>query len=134
MAEPVPKARPLILVVEDEALVRMTLVDVLEEAGFKVIEAVHADEALRVLKAVSDIQAVVTDVEMPRGSINGFELARRVRTERQEIGVLIASGRAAPKAGDLPDGALFIGKPVHPETLVRLLKTLLVPNHDQTGS
>jgi CheY-like chemotaxis protein len=134
MPDPVPKARPLILVVEDEALVRMTLVDVLEDAGFKVIEAVHADEALRVLKAVSDIQALVTDVEMPRGSINGFELARRVRTERQEIGVLIASGRAAPKVGDLPDGALFIGKPVHPETLVRLLKTLLGSNHDQTGS
>jgi CheY-like chemotaxis protein len=134
MPDPFPKARPLILVVEDEALVRMTLVDVLEDAGFKVIEAVHADEALRVLKAVSDIQALVTDVEMPRGSINGFELARRVRTERQEIGILIASGRAAPKVGDLPDGALFIGKPVHPETLVRLLKTLLGPNHDQTGS
>jgi CheY-like chemotaxis protein len=134
MPDPFPKARPLILVVEDEALVRMTLVDVLEDAGFKVIEAVHADEALRVLKAVSDIQALVTDVEMPRGSINGFELARRVRMERQEIGVLIASGRAAPKVGDLPDGALFIGKPVHPETLVRLLKTLLGSNHDQTGS
>ena len=134
MSDPVPKARALILVVEDVALVRMTLVDVLEDAGFKVIEAVHADEALRVLEAVSDIQAVVTDVEMPRGSINGFELARRVRTERQEIGVLIASGRAAPKAGDLPDGALFIGKPVHSTTLVHLLKTLLGPNHDRAGS
>jgi CheY-like chemotaxis protein len=55
------------------------------DAGFKVIEAVHADEALRVLKAVSGIDAVVTDVEMPRGSINGFELARRVRSDRQEI-------------------------------------------------
>jgi CheY-like chemotaxis protein len=105
----------------------MTLVDVLEDAGFKVIEAVHADEALRVLKAVSGIDAVVTDVEMPRGSINGFELARRVRTDRQDIGVLIASGRAAPKPGDLPDGALFIGKPVHPETLVRLIERLLGP-------
>jgi CheY-like chemotaxis protein len=125
--EPAPHTRPLILVVEDEALVRMTLVDVLEDAGFKVIEAVHADEALRVLKAVSSIDAVVTDVEMPRGSIDGFELARRVRTDRQEIGVLIASGRAAPKPGDLPDGALFIGKPVHPETLVRLIERLLGP-------
>ncbi len=127
MPEPKPKNRPLVLVVEDEGLVRMTLVDVLEDAGFKVIEAVHADEALQVLKAVSGIDAVVTDVEMPRGSINGFELARKVRTDRQEIGVLIASGRAAPKPGDLPDGALFIGKPVHPETLVRLIKGLLRP-------
>ena len=92
------------------------------------IEAAHADEALRVLKAVSGIQGMVTDVEMPRGSINGFELARQIRTNRQEIGVLIASGRAAPKPGDLPEGALFIGKPVHPETLVRLIKALLTPN------
>ena len=128
MSEPTPNKPPLILVVEDEALVRMTLVDVLEDAGFKVIEAVHADEALRVLKAVSGIDAVITDVEMPQGSINGFELARRVRTDRQEIGLLIASGRAAPKPGDLPEGALFIGKPVHPETLVRLIMNLLTPS------
>jgi CheY-like chemotaxis protein len=59
----------------------MTLADVLDDAGFKVIEAAHADEALRVLVAVPDIQAVVTDVEMPAGSINGFELARRVRKD-----------------------------------------------------
>ena len=124
--EPAPEqARSLILVVEDEALVRMTLVDVLEDAGFRVIEAAHADEALRVLKAVPDIHAMVTDVEMPRGSINGFELARQVRSGRQDIGVLIASGRAVPKPGDLPEGALFIGKPVPPETLVRLIRTLL---------
>jgi DNA-binding response OmpR family regulator len=103
----------------------MTLADVLEDAGFKVIEAVHADEALRVLSAVSGIDAVITDVEMPRGSINGFELARRVRTDRQEIGVLIASGRAVPKPDELPEGALFIGKPVHPETLVQLIRRLL---------
>ena len=127
MPEPTPNQRPLILVVEDEALVRMTLVDVLEDAGFRVIEAVNADEALQVLKAVSGIDAVVTDVEMPRGSINGFDLARRVRTDRQEIGVLIASGRAAPKPGDLPEWALFIGKPVHPDTLVQLIKRLLGP-------
>ncbi|WP_315974860.1 MULTISPECIES: response regulator [Microvirga] len=125
MPGPNPHPRALILVVEDEPLVRMTLVDVLEDAGFKVIEAAHADEALRVLSAVSGIHAVVTDVEMPRGSINGFELARRVRSDRQDIGILIASGRAAPKSGDLPEGALFLGKPVHPETLVRLLNTLL---------
>jgi CheY-like chemotaxis protein len=125
MPGPEVHTRSLILIVEDEALVRMTLVDVLEDAGFKVVEAVHADEALRVLSAVSGIHAVVTDVERPRGSINGFELALRVRASRQDIGVLIASGRAAPKPGDLPEGALFIGKPVHPETLVRLLRTLL---------
>jgi DNA-binding response OmpR family regulator len=67
---------------------------------------------------------------MPQGNINGFELARKVRKDRQEIGVLIASGRAAPKPGDLPDGALFIGKPVHPDTLVQLIRRLLGPTRD----
>lgn len=125
MAGPTSLPRALVLVVEDEALARMTLVDVLEDAGFKVIEAAHADEALRVLSAVTSIDAVIIDVEMPRGSINGFELAQRVRSDRQDIGILIAFGRAAPKAGDLPERPLFLSKPVHPETLVRLLKTLL---------
>jgi CheY-like chemotaxis protein len=97
---------------------------------FKVIEAVHADEALRVLGTVPGIGAVVTDVEMPPGSMNGFELARRVRTDRQEIGVLIASGRATPSQGDLPEGAVFVGKPIHPETLVRLIESLLNPIPD----
>jgi CheY-like chemotaxis protein len=126
MPEKKPDIRALILVVEDEALVRMMLVDVLDDAGFKVIEAAHADEALRILAAVPDVQVVVTDVEMPRGSINGFELARRVREDRQDIGVLIASGRMAPAPGDLPEGAYFAEKPVHPERLLELVRALLV--------
>jgi CheY-like chemotaxis protein len=103
----------------------MMLVDVLDDAGFKVMEAAHADEALHILAAVPGVQVVVTDVEMPRGSINGFELARRVREERQDIGVLVASGRVAPPPGDLPEGAYFVGKPVRPETLLELIRTLL---------
>jgi CheY-like chemotaxis protein len=125
MSHSTPQDAPCVLVVEDEALVRMTLVDVLDDAGFKVIEAVHADDALQALQSAPDIQAVVTDVEMPRGSINGFELARRVRTDRDDIGILIVSGRRAPQQGELPEGALFIGKPVDPQTLVRLLNSVL---------
>jgi CheY-like chemotaxis protein len=95
--------KAVVLVVEDEVLVRMMLADVLDEAGFRVIEAAHADEALSVLTALPEVQAVVTDVEMPGGSMNGFALAREVRTQRPDIGVLIASGRAAPNLGDLPE-------------------------------
>ncbi len=68
MPGPDPHARALVLVVEDEVLVRLTLVDVLEDAGFKVIEAAHADEALRVLSAVSGIHAAAsTDSNSPGG-------------------------------------------------------------------
>lgn len=122
--EPQSVARRTVLVVEDEVLVRMMLADLLDDAGFRVIEAANADEALRVLSAVPDIAAVVTDVEMPGGSINGFELARRIRAE-WNIGVLIASGRQAPRHGELPDGSHFVAKPVYPETLVSLIRSLL---------
>ena len=119
--------KPVVLVVEDEVLVRMMLADVLDEAGFKVIEAAHADEALSVLSALPEIQAVVTDVEMPGGSLNGFALARTVRERRPDIGVLIASGRAAPAAGELPDLCHFLAKPIHPATLVHVIRSLLEP-------
>ncbi|HEX2552436.1 MAG TPA: response regulator [Microvirga sp.] len=122
--QPQAAPRPTVLVVEDEVLVRMMLADVLDDAGFRVIEAANADEALRVLAAIPEIAAVVTDVEMPGGSLNGFELARRVRDEWR-IGVLIASGRQAPRQGELPDGSHFIAKPVYPETLVSLIRSLL---------
>jgi two-component system, response regulator PdtaR len=68
----------VVLVVEDETLVRMFMADFLDEAGFKVFEAVNADEALTVLKARPDVQVVVTDIEMPAGSMNGLRLARSI--------------------------------------------------------
>ena len=126
MLEKKPDIRALILVVEDEALVRMMLVDVLDDAGFKVVEAAHADEALHILAAVPEVQVIVTDVEMPRGSINGFELAHKVRDDRQDIGVVIASGRVAPAPGDLPEGTHFVGKPIRPERLLELIRALLL--------
>ena len=118
-------SRPVVLVVEDEVLVRMMLADVLDDAGFKVVEAAHADEALRVLSACDRIRAVVTDVEMPRGSMNGFQLARRIKQLNHRIGVLVISGRAAPRVDELPDGGMFLSKPVHTGTLVRVLRSLL---------
>ncbi len=113
-----------ILIVEDEVLVRLMLADVLDDAGFKVLEAAHADEAIRILSAVQPIAAVVTDVEMPNGSMNGFQLASRIRDE-WKIGVLVVSGRAAPREGELPEGSYFMPKPVQPAALVRLLETLI---------
>ncbi len=118
-------ARPTLLVVEDEILVRMLLVDAFEDENFRVYEAAHADEALTILKARPDIQAVVTDVEMPGGSMDGFALARRVRETMPHLPVLITSGRQAPKAGDLPEGMYFLAKPFHTATLVQLLRSLL---------
>jgi two-component system, response regulator PdtaR len=115
----------IVLLVEDEALVRMIAADVLrEEGGFKVIEAANADEALTVLEATADVRALVTDVEMP-GSLDGFTLARVVKQAWSHVGIVVTSGRMAPGPKDLPSGALFIPKPYTPTALVAAVRTVL---------
>ena len=68
----------VVLLVEDEPLVRLVVVDVLMEANFRVIEASSADEALTVLKAGVPVDVLLSDVEMPPGA-NGYALAQTVR-------------------------------------------------------
>jgi CheY-like chemotaxis protein len=122
----------IVLLAEDEALVRMMAADVLrEEGGFKVVEVVNADEALTVLEATADVRALVTDVEMP-GSLDGFTLARVVKQAWPHIGIVVTSGRMAPGPNDLPSGALFIPKPYRPADLVAAVQTVLPSNQTQT--
>jgi DNA-binding NarL/FixJ family response regulator len=116
--------RPRILLVEDEVLARLALAAMLESGGFRVIQAGSAEEALEVLGAGLDIRAVVTDVELSTGGINGFELARRVH-EKHQLGVVVVSGRVAPDAGELPPGVRFVAKPVHKTTFVRLVQDVV---------
>ena len=70
--------RQVVLIVEDEALVRMIAVDMIEEAGFEILEAANADEAILLLEARRDITVLFTDIEMP-GSMDGLRLAQAVR-------------------------------------------------------
>jgi CheY-like chemotaxis protein len=69
---------PAVLIVEDEPLVRLCAVDTVEGAGFEVIEAANADEAIRILESRSDIRVVFTDLHMP-GAMDGLKLAHAVR-------------------------------------------------------
>jgi two-component system, response regulator PdtaR len=116
--------RPVVIVSEDEFLARMFNADFLNEAGFQVLEASNAHEALRLLGSRPDVEALVTDVEMP-GTIDGLALARRVRNETPEIAVLVVSGRVTPTRQQLPDGARFLSKPVEPATVLRVLGELM---------
>lgn len=86
----------VVLVVEDETLVRMFMADFLDEAGFKVFEAVNADEALTVLQARPDVQVVITDIEMPASAMNGLKLAQTFQERWPGVGVAISSGRERP--------------------------------------
>ena len=78
MGQETRDGRPVVLVVEDEALIRLNAVDLIEEAGFQALEAANADEAIRILESRNDIRIVFTDVHMP-GYIDGLKLAHAVR-------------------------------------------------------
>ncbi len=104
-----------ILLVEDEPLVRMFMVDLLQEEGYRVLEAAHADEALALLGARPDVLAVVTDVRMP--GMSGFELARAVSAKSPKLSVIIMSGVTGPEE-DLPGNAVFVAKPTTPAMII----------------
>lgn len=99
-----------VLIVEDEALIRMNTVDMIRDLGFEVIEAVDADEAVCLLESVAGIEVVFTDIQMP-GSMDGLLLAAVVRDRWPPVALLIASGRECPSVADMPTGARFIPKP-----------------------
>jgi two-component system, response regulator PdtaR len=103
-------SRQVVLIVEDEALVRMTAVDMIEEAGFAILEATNADKAMLLLEARLNITVVFTDIEMP-GSMNGLRLAEAVRGRWPPIKIIATSGDYVVRGGDLPSGGLFLAKP-----------------------
>src|SRR5215217_2575185 len=97
----------VVLVVEDEPLVRAVAVDALEDAGFEVLEAATADYAVAVLGQRSDIRVLFTDVEMP-GQLNGFQLARFALEHYQRVRVIVGSGRSHPRPGDMAPDTVFL--------------------------
>ncbi len=118
----------IVLLVEDEALLRMFVSDALrEEGGFRVIEAANADEALTLLEtAGDDVRVLVTDVEMP-GSMDGFTFTRVVRKAWPHIGLVVVSGRMKPQRDEVPDGAVFLAKPFAVVDLLRAVQSVLGP-------
>jgi two-component system, response regulator PdtaR len=124
MMQDSPREAPVVLVVEDEPLVRMTAVDELEEAGFHVLEAGNADVALQVLSAFAhEVQVLFTDVDMP-GSMNGMALARYVNDQWPHILLLISSGYSAPHPRDIPDHGHFVAKPYVGATVARHIQEM----------
>jgi DNA-binding NtrC family response regulator len=106
--------------VDDEPLIRFATVDALEEAGFEVLEAGNADEALAVFEA-TQIDAVFTDVNMP-GSTDGLGLMTRVRARAPQTRVIVTSGHVRLGAFDLASGVSFVPKPYDHSAIVDMLK------------
>ena len=116
---------PVVLLAEDEALVRMMTADILEEAGCAVIETANASAALAMLDQRPDVQVLVTDVEMPPGPLNGLDLARLAHEQFPQVSVVVVSGRVRPDTGELPPGVRFVPKPYSATKLTRAVQEAL---------
>jgi CheY-like chemotaxis protein len=115
--------KPVLLIVEDELLVRMLAVEIAEEAGFSVLEATEADDAIRVLQKRPDIRVVLTDIDMP-DSLDGLELAHAIRHRWPPIQVVLTSGKMRPAPDELPERSHFVPKPYDISRMTGLLREL----------
>jgi two-component system, response regulator PdtaR len=120
------KTLPIVLVVEDEPLLRMLAVEAVEAAGFVAIEARDADEAVAVLESRSDISLLFTDIDMP-GSMDGLKLAHAVRGRWPPIKILVVSGKVRLQPSELPSSSRFVGKPYRAAAMVEELRSLAGP-------
>ena len=114
----------VVLLVEDDPLVRLVAADLLSDAGFRVVEAETADAAIGVLEARDDIRVVVTDVRMP-GKRTGLDLAEDVQNRWPGTPVLITSGYLPPSPRPMLRGASFLAKPYDVEELVQRVRRMV---------
>jgi CheY-like chemotaxis protein len=111
---------PIALVVDDEPLVRMNAADIITEAGFDVLEAADAEEAIFYLKQYPSLRLLFTDVRMPE--IDGLTLAKHVSAKWPHVNVIVTSGAVVPTNPQLPNDAHFIAKPFSPKLLVDTIR------------
>ncbi|CAN7658946.1 transcriptional regulator [Devosia sp. Root413D1] len=113
-----------VLVVEDEALIRMDIADQLEREGFFVFEAANADQAIVVLNAEPSVRIMFTDIDMP-GSMDGLKLAAAVRKRFPPVQIIVTSGHRMVEINEMPDGSVFFGKPYQHAAVMASMRQLL---------
>ena len=111
------ESRPIVMiVVDDDVFERMGASYMFSDAGYLVLEAENADEALQFLEINADVRLLFTDVSMP-GSMSGSDLACQVAERWPEVGLIVTSGR--PRPDTLPSGTKFHAKPYEPANVLR---------------
>ena len=116
--------RIAVLVVEDEALIRMEIVSELEDAGFKVFEAAHADAAIKILIANLNIRVMFTDIDMP-GGMDGLKLAAAVRDRWPPIKIIVTSGHRTVDTKKLGVEGRFVQKPYNTRHVVQSINEMV---------
>jgi CheY-like chemotaxis protein len=114
----------VVLVVEDEMLLRMRAVDMVEDAGFTSVEAVDADEAVAILESRSDIALLFTDIQMP-GSMDGLKLAHAVHKRWPPIKIILVSGQLKLANIDIPADSRFFGKPLEAREMIVEMQSMI---------
>lgn len=117
-------APPVVLIVEDEMLLRMRAVDMVEDAGYTSVEAVDADEAVTILEARSDIALLFTDIQMP-GSMDGLRLAHAVHERWPPIKIILVSGALKLAKSDIPADSRFFGKPLEAKEMIAEMQEMI---------
>jgi CheY-like chemotaxis protein len=115
--------RPVVLIVEDDFLIRMHAAEMIADAGFDVVEAASADAAIVILEDRLDIIVVFTDIQMP-GSMDGLKLAAAIRGRWPPIKIVATSGIVDVRKVDLPEGSRFLAKPYSSAEIIRTLREL----------
>jgi CheY-like chemotaxis protein len=118
-----PHSRKTVLLVEDEGLIRQLLAFAFEDAGFDVLDAGSADEAVQMLETAQEVAAIITDVRMP-GRLDGLGLVRWLATARPSLPIVITSGYVPTEQATSENPAVFavVSKPYVPEEIVRLVR------------
>jgi CheY-like chemotaxis protein len=126
-AKVVERAATVVLVVDDDPMIRLITAQMLEDAGFETLEAADGAAALTVLEERSEaIDAVLSDVMMP--GMGGRELAAGIARRWPAIAVALMSGYSRPLLegeGHLGPDDAFLPKPFQPDRLVGLVRRLL---------
>jgi two-component system, response regulator PdtaR len=115
--------RPIVLIVEDDLLIRMDAIDIIETAGYATLEAADADEAIAILTARPDIHVVFTDIQMP-GSMDGLKLAHFIHDRWPPVKIIATSGNVRIAGYELPHGGQFLPKPYIAREVTAALKRL----------
>ena len=109
-----------ILVVEDETFINMYVSEELEEAGYTVLTAGNADQAIALLET-NDVRCIFTDIDMP-GSMDGLKLAAAVRHRWPPVDIIITTGKSRPQPRDMPAGSVFMPKPYKAEDVIEVVR------------
>lgn len=115
---------PLILMIEDNAFIRANGVEMLQDAGYSVIHASSADDAIQLLERENSVRLIFTDIDMP-GDIDGVSLAKLVHIRWPHIQVLLTSGESTLPEGELPEQDRFVAKPYVSSVIISQIDAML---------